>query len=405
MKDVFLGIDLGTGGARAGLFDDEGHALAFKDSPVVSHYPHPGWVEQSAEDWWEALVNSVRAVVAATGVKPEQIRGIGYDATSATVVAVDANNNPLRRAIFWSDVRSSEQADRAFGIDHWARLYNGGGKDAASAEWFPFKAIWIKENEPETYNKAVHLVDAPDWLTYKLTGEWTVNINSAAHLKAFCGRHGGIVCTSSNAGTIAEWSFRQREKILFFPDQHLGRWTGHKMGIPLDEMMVWDPDLPLGGLTPEQIRKAKLLLWKGHCSVHQMFQPAHIRKFRAEHPDGLVISHPECSFEVCQLSDYVGSTEHIVKIVKEAPANTRWLVGTELNLVNRLAEEVKPEGKIVQFMSPTVCMCSTMQRIDPQHLAWTLENLADGNVVNQIRVPEHEAQLARLAVEKMLAAS
>ena len=230
-------------------------------------------------------------------------------------------------------------------------------------------------------------------------------INSAADLKAFCGRHGGIVCTSSNAGTIAEWSFRQREKILFFPDQHLGRWTGHKMGIPLDEMMVWDPDLPLGGLTPEQIRKAKLLLWKGHCSVHQMFQPAHIRKFRAEHPDGRVISHPECSFEVCQLSDHVGSTEHIVKIVKEAPPNTRWLVGTELNLVSRLAEEVKPEGKIVQFMSPTVCMCSTMQRIDPQHLAWTLDNLATGHVVNHIKVPAHEAGPAKLSLERMLAVS
>ncbi|MFB0934284.1 MAG: quinolinate synthase NadA [Propionivibrio sp.] len=230
-------------------------------------------------------------------------------------------------------------------------------------------------------------------------------INSAADLKAFCGRHGGIVCTSSNAGTIAEWAFRQREKILFFPDQHLGRWTGHKMGIPLDEMMVWDPDLERGGLTPEQIRKAKLLLWKGHCSVHQMFQPAHIRKFRAEHPDGLVISHPECCFEVCQLSDYVGSTEHIVKIVKEAPPNTRWLVGTELNLVNRLAEEVKPDGKIVQFMSPTVCMCSTMQRIDPQHLAWTLDNLAAGHIVNHIKVPEHEAGPAKLALERMLAVS
>ena len=230
-------------------------------------------------------------------------------------------------------------------------------------------------------------------------------INSAADLKAFCGRHGGIVCTSSNARTIAEWAFRQREKILFFPDQHLGRWTGHTMGIPLDEMLVWDPDLEMGGLTPEQIRKARLLLWKGHCSVHQMFQPAHIRRFRAEHPDGLVISHPECCFEVCQLSDYVGSTEHIVKVVKEAAPNTRWLVGTELNLVNRLAEEVKPEGKTVQFMAPTVCMCSTMQRIDPQHLAWTLENLAAGNVVNRISVPEHEAVQARLTLERMLAVS
>ena len=230
-------------------------------------------------------------------------------------------------------------------------------------------------------------------------------INSSADLKAFCGDHGGIVCTSSNAGTIARWAFARREKILFFPDQHLGRWTGHSMGIAHDEMVVWDPDLELGGLTADEIRKAKLLLWKGHCSVHQMFQPAHIIKFRNQYPDGLVIAHPECSFEVCKQADYVGSTELIVKTVKEAAPNTRWLVGTELNLVNRLAEEVKPEGKVVQFMSPMVCMCSTMQRIDPQHLAWTLENLVDGHVVNQISVPAHEAGLAKLALERMLAVS
>ena len=177
------------------------------------------------------------------------------------------------------------------------------------------------------------------------------------------------------------------------------------MGIPLDEMMVWDPDLELGGLTTEQIHKARLLLWKGHCAVHQMFQPGHILKFRNQYPDGLVIAHPECSFEVCKQSDYVGSTELIVKTIREAAPNTRWLVGTELNLVNRLAEEMKTEGKIVQFMSPTVCMCSTMQRIDPQHLAWTLENLAEGQVVNQIKVPEHELVLAKLALERMLAVS
>jgi quinolinate synthase len=228
-------------------------------------------------------------------------------------------------------------------------------------------------------------------------------INSAADLKAFCGAHGGIVCTSSNAGTIAGWAFARRPKILFFPDQHLGRWTGAQMGIALDEMMVWDPDLEMGGLSAEQIRRAKLLLWKGHCSVHQMFQPSHILRFRNQHPDGLVIAHPECSFEVCRQSDFVGSTEHIVRTIKEAPANTRWLVGTELNLVNRLAEEVRHEGKIVQFMAPTVCMCSTMQRIDPQHLAWTLENLADGTVVNQITVPGHEKEFARLALDRMLA--
>ncbi len=230
-------------------------------------------------------------------------------------------------------------------------------------------------------------------------------INSAADLKAFCGEHGGIVCTSSNAPKILEWSFAQREKVLFFPDQHLGRWSGYKMGLPMDEMLVWDPDLEMGGLTPEQIRKAKILLWKGHCSVHQMFQPAHILKFRNQYPAGLVISHPECAFEVCRQSDYVGSTETILRTVKDAPPNTRWLVGTELNLVERLAREVKHEGKVVQFMATTVCMCSTMQRIDPQHLAWTLENLAEGKVVNQIKVPEHEARLAKIALDRMLEVS
>lgn len=227
-------------------------------------------------------------------------------------------------------------------------------------------------------------------------------INSAADLKAFCGEHEGIVCTSSNAGKVLQWSFKQREKVLFFPDQHLGRWSGHQLGIPLEEMPVWDFDEPMGGLTPEQIKKAKILLWKGHCSVHQMFQPQHILRFRNQYPDGIVISHPECSYEVCKASDYVGSTEYIIKTIAAAESGTRWLVGTELNLVSRITEEFKPQGKIVQFMSPMVCMCSTMARIDPQHLAWTLENLVSGNVVNQIKIPQNEAKLAKLALDRML---
>jgi quinolinate synthase len=230
-------------------------------------------------------------------------------------------------------------------------------------------------------------------------------INSAADLKAFCGNHGGIVCTSSNAPKILDWAFARRSKVLFFPDQHLGRWSGHKMGLPMEEMVVWNPDLELGGLTPAQLRQARIILWHGYCSVHQMFQPAQITRFREKHPDGLVISHPECSFEVCAASDFVGSTETIIKTVKDAAPGTRWLVGTELNLVDRLAREVAPEGKAVQFMADTVCMCSTMQRIDPQHLAWTLENLAAGTVVNRISVPEHEAAPAKISLERMLAAS
>ncbi|MBC6962968.1 quinolinate synthase NadA [Nitrosomonas sp. H1_AOB3] len=230
-------------------------------------------------------------------------------------------------------------------------------------------------------------------------------INSSADLKAFCGQHDGIVCTSSNAVKILQWAFARREKVLFFPDQHLGRWSGYKMGLSPDEMPVWDFDEPMGGLTPEQIEKARILLWKGHCSVHQMFQPQHILRFRNQYPDGLVISHPECSFEVCKASDYVGSTEYIINTIRAAKSGTHWLVGTELNLVGRIAEEFKAEGKIIQFMSPMVCMCSTMARIDPQHLAWSLENLAEGRVINQIRVPEPQASLAKLALEKMLEVS
>jgi quinolinate synthase len=230
-------------------------------------------------------------------------------------------------------------------------------------------------------------------------------VNSAADLKAFCGEHGGIVCTSTNAREILEWSFKRREKALFFPDQHLGRWTGYLMDIPLSEMLVWDPDEELGGLTPQQIKMAKVLLWKGHCSVHQMFQAQHILRWRQQYPGGMVVSHPECNFEVCKLSDYVGSTDYIIKTVAASAPGTRWLVGTELNLVNRIADEYKTQGKMVQFMASTVCMCSTMQRIDPQHLAWSLENLAEGRVVNQIKVPAHEAKLARVALDRMLAAS
>ncbi|MDH3387239.1 MAG: quinolinate synthase NadA, partial [Gammaproteobacteria bacterium] len=227
-------------------------------------------------------------------------------------------------------------------------------------------------------------------------------INSAANLKAFCGEHGGIVCTSTNAQKILDWSFVRREKVLFFPDQHLGRNTGYKMGIPLDEMVVWDYDLPMGGLTAAQIKAAKMILWKGFCSVHQMFKPEQIENFRRECPDGKVISHPEASFEVCQMSDYVGSTEYIIKTITEAAPGTQWLVGTELNLVNRLHERLAGENKTVQFMSPMLCMCSTMFRIDPQHLAWVLENLVEGNVVNRISVAPGIADNARIALQRML---
>lgn len=227
-------------------------------------------------------------------------------------------------------------------------------------------------------------------------------INSAADLKAFCGRHGGIVCTSSNARDILDWSFARRDKVLFFPDQHLGRNTGYRMGIPLEAMVTWDFSKPLGGLTPEAIQNARMILWKGFCSVHQVFQPVHIDRFLERHPETKVIVHPECALEICEKADVIGSTEFILKAVRAAEPGTRWLVGTELNMVNRLADEMRPQGVDVHFMSPTVCMCSTMFRTDPQHLAWVLENLVQGHVVNQIRVPEAVAEPARLSLERML---
>ncbi|RKZ47767.1 MAG: quinolinate synthase [Candidatus Parabeggiatoa sp. nov. 3] len=230
-------------------------------------------------------------------------------------------------------------------------------------------------------------------------------INSAADLKAFCGSHGGIVCTSSNAEKVLEWAFNQREKVLFFPDQHLGRNTGFRMGMRLEEMVTWDFDKPNGGLSEEDVRKAKIILWDGFCSVHQQFHSEHIDQFRASYPDGKVIAHPECAYEVCEKSDEVGSTELIIKKVKASAAGSRWLVGTEVNLVNRLAQECKAEGKFVHYMAPIVCMCSTMYRIDPQHLLWILENLVKGNVVNQIKVLPEIADQARLALERMLAVS
>ena len=230
-------------------------------------------------------------------------------------------------------------------------------------------------------------------------------INSAADLKGFCGEHGGIVCTSTNARHVLEWCFEQREKVLFFPDQHLGRNTGFSMDIPLDEMVIWDYEKPMGGLTAEEIRNAKIILWKGFCSVHQMFTAEQIDQFKEKYPETNIISHPESPFEVCQKSDYVGSTEYIINTIAKGEKGSRWLVGTELNLVNRLHEQFQHEGKNVHFMSPTVCMCSTMFRIDPQHLLWILENLLEGNVVNQVSVVEDVAQQARVALERMLVVS
>jgi quinolinate synthase len=230
-----------------------------------------------------------------------------------------------------------------------------------------------------------------------------VYVNSAAALKAFCGEHGGITCTSSNAQAVLAWAWARREKILFVPDEHLGRNTANRMGLPREQMIVWDPFLPNGGNSVEAIRKARLILWKGHCSVHQMFQPAHVDYFRRRYPGVTVIVHPECHEDVVNKADLVGSTEYIIRTVSEAPAGTVWAVGTELNLVNRLKKN--QTDKQVFFLSSTVCQCATMFRIDAPHLCWAMENLADGHVVNRIVVPDDEKRWAKVALDRMMAIS
>jgi quinolinate synthase len=227
-------------------------------------------------------------------------------------------------------------------------------------------------------------------------------MNSSAALKAFVGRHGGAVCTSSNARAVLEWAFRQRRRVLFFPDQHLGRNTGVRMGIPLEVMVVWDPYEAGGGLSVQALRDARVVLWKGHCSVHNRFTPDMVDRRRAQIPGVQVIVHPECRYEVAQKADAIGSTEGILKTVRESPEGSRWAVGTELNLVNRLAREVAPARQVVS-LDDCFCVCSTMARIDPPHLLWALESLADDRVVNEIRVPERTAHDARVALDRMLA--
>jgi quinolinate synthase len=228
-------------------------------------------------------------------------------------------------------------------------------------------------------------------------------INSSADIKAFCGEHGGIVCTSTNAAAIMGWAWQRGEKLVMLPDQHLGRNTAFKMGVPLDQMVVWDPNEVWGGLEPEQVKKAKLILWNGHCSVHTRFNVKQIEAFRQQYPDGKVIAHPECTFDVVQAADVSGSTEHIINTVKNSPSGSIWAVATEIHLVNRLKHDVEPD-KTVITLDPFGCLCSTMFRVSPNHLLWVLEGLVEGRVHNQITVSEPQKSFARLALDRMLTA-
>lgn len=226
-------------------------------------------------------------------------------------------------------------------------------------------------------------------------------INSAASLKGFVGRHGGIVCTSSNAMAVLKWAFERGDRVLFFPDQHLGRNTALKMGITNEQMPVWDPFAPeLGGNTEQRLIDSKVILWQGHCSVHQMFRPEHVHGFRHRIPGIKILVHPECPQEVNDLADISGSTGKIIQTVQQAPPGTKWAIGTELHLVNRLKKQ-HPEQEI-HFLSPVLCMCATMYRIDLAHLCWSIENLLEGCAVNVIQVDRETADYSIAALERML---
>jgi quinolinate synthase len=226
-------------------------------------------------------------------------------------------------------------------------------------------------------------------------------INSAASIKAFCGERGGVVCTSSNAAATLKWAWERGERVLFLPDQHLGRNTAYKLGVPLDEMVVWDPNEIWGGLEPDAVRNARMLLWKGHCSVHARFTVRQIENMRAQHPGLRVIVHPEVPWEVVQAADDSGSTEYIINRVKESPVGSVWAVGTEIHLVNRLAQQVAPDRSVLS-LDQFGCLCSTMFRVSPNHLLWVLEGLLDGEVHNRIVVPEEQKHWTRVALDRML---
>jgi quinolinate synthase len=226
-------------------------------------------------------------------------------------------------------------------------------------------------------------------------------INSAASIKAFCGERGGVVCTSSNAAATLRWAWERGERILFMPDQHLGRNTAYAMGVPLDEMVVWDPSEIDGGLDSEAVRRARIILWKGHCSVHTRFAVRQIESMRKEHPGIRVIVHPEVPWEVAQAADAAGSTEYIIKHVSESPVCSVWAVGTEIHLVNRLARQMEPYRTVLS-LDQFGFLCSTMFRVSPNHLLWVLEGLVNGEVHNRIVVPEDQKYWTKVALDRML---
>lgn len=318
--------------------------------------------------------------------RDEVIRFADYTGDSFKLAKDGANSNA--KYIVYCGVHFMAESADILGLNQTVILpdLNAGCSMADMAEIAQVETCW------ETLER-INITNDLVPLTY---------MNSTAAIKAFVGEHGGLVCTSSNASKAFEWAFSRGKRILFLPDQHLGRNTGYAMSIPLDEMVVYDPWTIQGGLSNHDYDRCKIILWKGHCAVHQRFLPSHVDQWRLHHPNIQVIVHPECRWEVCQKADAIGSTEQLIKIVEKAPVGSEFVIGTEIHLVNRLARKFAPDGKKIFNLTEQGCLCTTMYRISPQHLAWSLENLIAGHVVNQIKVRDRDKKLARLALDRML---
>jgi quinolinate synthase len=321
--------------------------------------------------------------------RPEIVELSDFRGDSLKLAQLAASQQDARYVVFCGVHFMAESADILKTADQTIILPDmGAGCDMAD--------MADADDVEEAWNEIVDVLGNDDLIpvTY---------INSTAALKAFVGEKGGVVCTSSNAGKIVEWSLKTRSRVIFFPDQHLGRNTCKKLGIPLAAMNVWEPARPLGGLSKEQIVDTRVLLWRGHCPVHMMFAAKQIDALRAKDPEFRIISHPECTMEVVDKSEFVGSTEYIVKTIAESAPGSKWAVGTEMNLVNRIAKE-NPDKKIVSI-NPFMCLCGTMNRIDLPHLTWALESIVNGEPQNVISVVEPLRSRAKLALDRMLAMS
>jgi quinolinate synthase len=375
------------------ILDEETAAVAADDSCSLENYL------AMPDHSMDARIAEARARLGATTIllghhyqRDEVIRFADYTGDSYRLSKIAAETD-ARYIVFCGVHFMAESAD-VLGRDGQKVILpdlNAGCSMADMAEISQVEACW------ESLERA-GLTDGLIPLTY---------MNSTAAIKAFCGERGGLVCTSSNARAAFEWAFARGKRILFLPDQHLGRNTGYAMGIPLSEMVVWDPwavqlGPGLGSQSKASLEASRIVLWKGHCAVHQRFLPGHVDAVRAKYPDIQVIVHPECRFEVCQKADALGSTERLIKIVEDAPAGSMFAIGTEIHLVNRLARRFASQGKRIITLDDTGCLCTTMYRISPQHLAWALENLIEGRVVNRIEVRPGVKHWARVALDRML---